>query len=285
MKHTKNITLLDGGSGTRLWALAEAIGAKREPVWKYNMTHPEIVTQVAKEYIAAGSQIIYTNTFSANVPSVAQSSDYSVEEVVRAGVRAAKQAALDSGVKVALDIGPLPELMEPYGDLEEDEVIELYETQIGAGMAEGADLIVLETFLDLAMMEVAAKVAKSYGVPVFCTMTFEKHGRTIMGNSVEDIVESLSEIGVDAVGMNCSLGPDLALPIIREFSEKTDLPLIFKPNAGLPVVGPDGKTVSAYSAEMFAEEIAPALEFVSYVGGCCGSDESYIRALKALIDA
>lgn len=276
----KELTLLDGAGGTSLWNMAEEKGYAKDPVWKYNVDHPELVKRLAEEYIAAGSQIIYTNTFGANGPSVARSSDYTVSQVVSAGVRIAKEAAAGTGVKVALDVGPLSVLMEPYGDLTEEEAEEIFREQIGAGMAEAPDLIVLETFMDLEMMKVAASVAKSYGIPVLCTMTFEARGRTMMGNRVEDIAEELEELGVDGIGLNCSLGPVDALPIIREFAEHTNLPLVFKPNAGKPVLAEDGSVISPYSAADFAEDVAPVLDLVTYLGGCCGSSPDYIRKLK-----
>lgn len=276
----KDIILLDGAGGTSLWNMAEANGFAKEPVWKYNVDHPELVRRLAEDYIDAGSQIIYANTFGANGPAVARSSEYSVAQVVSAGVRIAKEAAKGTGVKVALDVGPLSVLMEPYGDLTEEEAEKIFQEQIGAGMTGHPDLIVLETFMDLGMLKVAAGVAKSYGVPVLCTMTFEARGRTMMGNTAEDIVEELSELGVDGVGLNCSLGPVDALPIIREFGEHTDLPLIFKPNAGKPVLAEDGSVISPYSAADFANDVAPVLDLVTYLGGCCGSSPEYIRALK-----
>lgn len=276
----KELVLLDGAGGTSLWNMAESCGFSKEPVWKYNVDHPELVKRLAEEYIAAGSQIIYTNTFGANGPAVAKSSDYTVAQVVSAGVRIAKEAAAGTGVKVALDIGPLSVLMEPYGDLTEEEAEEIFREQIGAGMEEHPDYIVLETFMDLEMLKVAARVAKGYDVPVLCTMTFEARGRTMMGNSVEDIVEELSALGVDGVGLNCSLGPVDALPIIREFARHTDLPLVFKPNAGKPLLGEDGTVISPYSADDFAEDVTPVMDLVIYLGGCCGSSPDYIRALK-----
>jgi 5-methyltetrahydrofolate--homocysteine methyltransferase len=114
-------------------------------------------------------------------------------------------------------------------------------------------------------------------------MTFEKNGKTMFGNSVQDTIDTLAPLGIDAIGLNCSLGPDLALPIIREFSEKTDMPLLFKPNAGKPILSADGSTAVAYTAEQFAKDVEPALEFVSYIGGCCGSDAEYIKEIKKLL--
>ncbi len=279
----KNITLLDGALGTTLWAKAEAHGWKKEPVWIYNLEHPEIVSEIAREYADAGSEIILANTFGANGPSVARSSSYAVRDVVTAGVKLAKDAVAGRGVRVGLDVGPLSELMEPYGDLEEEEVAQIYAEMFTAGVEAGADLIFLETFIDLAMLRVAAEEAKKYGVPVFCSLSFERLGKTMMGNSPDDMIEELEPLGVDAIGMNCSLGPDLAVPIIRKFTGKTSIPLLFKPNAGMPVLAADGTESAAFSAKAFADGIMPALEFVDYVGGCCGSAPSYIRELAGRI--
>ena len=277
------ITLLDGAVGTSLWEKAEAHGWKKDPVWKYNIEHPEIVEELAREYIAAGSEIILANTFGANGPAVKRSSSYSVAEVVRAGVRLAKKAVAGTEVKVALSAGPLSMLLEPYGDLEEEEAEEIYTEMLSAGMEEHPDCIMLQTFIDLEMMKIAARVAKSFGVPVYCTMSFEKKGRTMMGNSVEDIINGLTPLGIDAIGMNCSLGPDLALPVIREFAEKTELPLIFKPNAGLPITAADGTVISDYDEKTFAKEITPALSLVQFVGGCCGCNAKYVEAIREVL--
>lgn len=279
----KNLVLMDGAVGTSLWEKAEAKQEEKVAVWRYNLEDPEIVRELAKEYIDAGAQIILTNTFGANRGAVSRTS-YRVEDVVRAGVRLAKEAVAGTSVKVALSAGPLSQLMEPYGDLTEEEVAEIYEEQIGSGMKENPDLILLQTFMDVEMMRVATQVAKQYGVPVFCAMTFEKVGKTMMGNSVQDVIDTLEPLGIDAIGMNCSLGPDLALPIIQEFAQKTDLPLVFKPNAGKPILSADGSTQSPYTAEIFAKDILPALGVATYVGGCCGSNPSYIRCLKQVAD-
>ena len=277
----ENITLLDGAVGTSLWAKAEARGFKKDPVWRYNLEHPEIVAELAAEYADAGAEIILANTFGANGPAVRRVSPYTAPEVVSAGVRVAKDAMRGRGVKVALSAGPLSMLMEPYGDLTEEEAAAAYAEMLEAGAKEGADLILLQTFIDLAMLRVATVEAKKFGLPVFCCLTFERRGKTMMGNSVEDMIEELEPLGIDAIGMNCSLGPELAVPVIREFVGKTSLPLIFKPNAGKPILASDGTTATAYSAKDFADGIEPALDFVDYIGGCCGSDPSYIREIAA----
>lgn len=280
----KKPILLDGAVGTSLWAIAEENGVAKAPVWTYNLTHPEFAERLHREYVEAGAKIILANTFGANGPMVRRASKLSPDEVVRAGVRLAKAAVAGTDVQVALSAGPLSELMEPWGDLSEEEVEAIYREQIGAGMEEHPDCIVLQTFIDLDMMAVAARVALRYDVPVYCMMTFEKVGKTMMGNSVQDVIDRLEPMGVSGLGLNCSLGPDLAIPIIRTFAEKAHTKIFFKPNAGLPKTDYSGKTVVPYDAQTFAAEIAPALDCVDYVGGCCGCDPSYVRALAALLN-
>ncbi len=279
----KKITLLDGAVGTTLWGIAEENGVEKVPVWKYNVEHPEFVVELVKRYVDAGCEIVLANTFGANGPAVKRSSDYTVAEVIEGGVRAAKKALEGTDVKLCLSLGPLMQLLEPYGDMEEEECAAIYDEMLDAGVGAGADMILIQTFMDLEMMRVATVEAKKYGLPVMCSMTFEKSGKTMFGNSVQDTIDVLTPLGIDAIGLNCSLGPDLALPIIKEFSEKTDLPLLFKPNAGKPILSEDGSTVTAYTAEQFAKDVQPALEFVSYIGGCCGSDAEYIKEIKKLL--
>ena len=281
----KKITVLDGAVGTCLWEKADRHGFPKDPVWKYNIDHPEIVKELAEEYLEAGAQIIQANTFGANRLAVSRFPGYDTKEVVRAGVRIVKEVTRGTDVKCSLDIGPLTMLLEPYGDLEEDECREIFEEMIDAGMEEGPDMIFLETFMDVEMMRIAAEAAKRYEIPVVCSMTFEKVGKTMFGNSVEDVIETLSPLHVDALGLNCSLGPDLAVPVIREFAEKTALPLVFKPNAGKPIMNETGAQGFDYSAETFAKELVPAFAYASYIGGCCGSDPSYIREIRKQLNA
>lgn len=279
----RKITLLDGAVGTTLWGIAEANGVAKEPVWKYNVEHPEFVTELTRRYLDAGCEIILANTFGANGPAVKRSSGYTVAEVITEGVKAAKKALEGTDVKLCLSLGPLTQLLEPYGDLEEEECAAIYDEMLDAGVSAGVDTILIQTFMDLEMMRVATVEAKKYGLPVMCSMTFEKNGKTMFGNSVQDTIDTLAPLGIQAIGLNCSLGPDLALPIIKEFSLKTDMPLLFKPNAGKPILSADGSTAVAYTAEQFAKDVEPALEFVSYIGGCCGSDAEYIKEIKKLL--
>jgi len=268
-----NIVLLDGAVGTSLWEKAQ----DKVPVWRYNVENPAIVRQLHREMADAGAKIILANTFGANGGAVAKT-HYSVEQIVREGVRLCRET-VDGRAKVALAVGPLTGLLEPYGDISEDEAASLYAEMIGAGMQEHPDLIFLQTFIDLSMLKIAAACARKYDVPLFCSMSFERVGKTMMGNSVQDMVEELAPFCPDAVGLNCSLGPVLAIPVLRKFRACTDTPLIFKPNAGKPAA--PGETAPEYPAAQFAQEVLPAVEAgATYIGGCCGANASYIRTLR-----
>ena len=268
-----DIVLLDGAMGTKLWEKAES----KVPVWRYNIENPAIVSEVTREYVEAGSEIVQANTFGANRYAT-QRDGYEPDRIVSAGVRLAKEAA-GGRARVALSVGPLPVLMEPYGDLTEEEAAEAFAEQIAPGVAEGADLIAFETFMDADMLRVAVEAAGRFGLPIFATMTFTEVGKTIMGHSVERFVEAMEGLPVAAVGINCSLGPEKAVPVIASFERYTDLPLIFKPNAGMPV-SEGGQDRAAYDADTFVADCMPALDAnVKYIGGCCGSSPDYIRAL------
>lgn len=273
----EDIVLLDGAVGTSLWEKT----SDRGPVWRYNLENPQIVKELADEYVQAGAQIILANTFGANRYAVKRS-PYSVESIVGEGVRLAKEA-VNGRAKVALSAGPLPLLIEPYGDLSEEEAYEAFDEQICAGVKEKPDIIVLQTFMDADMMRIAAKAAAKHGLPIFCMLTFTEIGKTIMGHSVEYFIDALKDLPVSAVGINCSLGPDKAVPVIASFRQYTDLPLIFKPNAGKPILQ-DGVETVQYDINTFVEDCMPALEHdVKYIGGCCGSNPNYIRAMRKRI--
>ena len=281
----KDIVLLDGAVGTTLWQLADRHGVERVPVWKYNIEHPELVSELHCGYLEAGSRMLLANTFGANRQMVKRTSPYTVEQVIRAGVSLLKDAISSAPVTPLLSVGPLMEFMEPYGDLEEEEVEDIFDEMITPAADMGIDSVMIQTFMDLSTMLVACRMAKKHSMKVYATMTFEKTGKTMMGNSVEKVAKSLEEAGADAVGMNCSLGPDMAVPIIDEFRKHTSLPLVFKPNACLPISATTGETIAPYTADMFVNEVRPALDYVSYIGGCCNCDFEYVKALKKALEA
>ena len=268
------IILLDGGMGTMLQAAGLPLGELPE-LW--NVTQPETVSAVQRRYAGAGSKVLYTNTFGANRYKAA-GCGYGVGELVAAGVRCARSAAEGfDGVRVALDIGPTGRLLEPLGDLSFEEAYDVFREIVTAGAASGADLIVIETMSDLGEMRAAVLAAKeNCDLPVWATMTFEATGRTFLGVTVGAMALTLTGLGVDALGFNCSLGPKELLPLVEELRRWTDLPLILKPNAGLP--DPATGDYHITPAE-FAAELSKALEKgVTILGGCCGTTPAFIRA-------
>lgn len=276
----KDIYLLDGANGTCLWAKTGDKG----PVWRYNKLFPDKVVELAGEFIDAGSDFVLSNTFSANRPSV-EPFDFSVEEIVREGVILAKEAAKDRA-RVLLDIGPLTGLLIPFGKIAKEEARETFAEMLKYGAMEKPDGIFLETFMDLEMLKIAAEEASKYDLPLLLSMSFTKYnpkkgGRTMFGNNPAQIAKTLAPFEPEAIGLNCSEGPEETLPIIKEFAEVTDLPLIYKPNAGMPKV----EGGSEVDFDDFAREVSKAADIptLKYIGGCCGSSPKYIEALAKML--
>ena len=270
------LIILDGGMGTQLQAAGLPMGQAPE-LW--NVTEPEKVTAVHRRYVEAGSRVLYTNTFGVNRLKTARIGR-SVRELVEGGVRCARAAAGTEEVRVALDIGPLGQILEPLGTLKFEEAYDIFREIVEAGRDAGADLIVIETMSDLYEVKAAVLAARENStLPVWVTMTFEENGRTFVGTTVPAMGLTLSGLGVDAMGFNCSLGPKELLPMIRELRRWTDKPLILKPNAGLPDPATGEYRITP---EEFAAELTPAPEDgVQMLGGCCGTTPDFIRALSA----
>nr|MCR5577486.1 homocysteine S-methyltransferase family protein [Oscillospiraceae bacterium] len=274
------ILLLDGGMGTMLQAAGLPMGQMPE-VW--NITDPEKITAVHRLYVEAGSRLIYTNTFGANRFKAARSG-YSVAELIAEAVKCARAAAGEEAVQVALDVGPIGQLLEPLGTLRFEEAYEVFKEQVVAGAEAGADLIVIETMSDLYEAKAALLAAKeNTSLPVWVTMSFEANGRTFVGTTVSAMALTLTGLGADALGFNCSLGPKELIPLLKELREWTDLPLILKPNAGLPDPATGAYNITPAA---FAREMLPALGMgVRIFGGCCGTNPDFIRELKTVLTA
>lgn len=268
------IRILDGAIGTQFVKKNAPMGKVPEEL---NITHPEIVEEVHREYVEAGSDIIYTSSFSANAYKC-RDSIYSPTELVTASVVNAKKAIGDKDVKIALSMGTIGDILEPFGNLKFDDAYDMYKEMMVAGEKAGADILVLETQTDLLEVKAGVLAAKeNTSLPVWVTMTFEADGRTFTGVQVEAMAITLESLGVEAIGVNCSLGPKELLPLVKRMRSVSSLPLIVKPNAGLP--DPVTNTYNV-TPEQFAEEMQGFLEMgVSYVGGCCGTDPDYIKAL------
>lgn len=270
----ENFVLLDGALGTMLQSAGMPAGLLPEV---YALEHPEIIQNIHRAYVDAGSRIVYTNTFSSNARKLS-GSGHSVEEIVTAAVKTAKAAA-DGKALVALDIGPIGEMMEPAGTLTFDDAYDLFREILTAGEKAGADLAAFETFSDLAELRVGVLAAKeNTSLPIFATMTFEEGGRTFTGTLAESFAVIIGGLGVDALGVNCSLGPDKLMPIIRRIAAVTSLPLIVKANAGLPDAHDGHYDIGA---QQFADQMEECAEIgVKYIGGCCGTTPEYIFTLK-----
>jgi len=268
--------IFDGAMGTMLQKYDLNPG---QPPEVLNITRPEIIEEIHWKYIEAGSNIITTNTFGA-IETKLKGTEYTVEEVVQSAIAIARKAAGNN--LVALDVGPTGELVEPLGDLSLEEVYDLYTRQIKAASLTGkVDLILIETFFDLTEVKAAIKAAKDHSsLPVICTFTFQRQGKTLMGDDVKTVAASLEEYGVDAIGVNCSLGPSEMLPIVETMVSSTHLPILVQPNAGLPKLI-DNQTVYDVEPEEFARYIkAMANLGVKWFGGCCGTTPEFIRAVK-----
>lgn len=271
--------LLDGAMGTMLQRSGIPLGKVPEAL---NITHPELVTSIHKSYIEAGADIVYANTFSANRYKLSHC-PYSVRELVSAGIQNAKQACEGTHALVALDIGPIGELLEPNGSLSFEDAYSMFQEMVEAGRDAGADLVVLETMTDLLEIKAALLAVKEHSsLPVFCTMTFEENGRTFAGVPVESAALTLTGLGADAIGINCSLGPKEILPLLRQMARFTHLPLIMKANAGLPDLNSQQYNISAQEFAAAAKE-AVSLG-VSILGGCCGTTPDYIRAVRKAVE-
>lgn len=273
---SKEFVLLDGAMGT----LIQKSGVKYDSVPEtLNITHPELIESFHKAYADAGSDIVYANTFGANGYKLKESG-YSVEEIIKSGVENAKKAVQGTECLVALDIGPIGQLLEPAGSLSFDSAYEYFREQIVAG--QGADVIVFETMTDLYELKAAVLAAKENSdKPIIATMTFERNGRTFTGVSPAAMAVTLTGLGVDALGVNCSLGPDELEGVVSEISKYTDLPLVIKANAGLP--DPNSNEYDILP-DKFAACVANLLKYgVKIIGGCCGTTPEYIAEIRKML--
>ena len=268
--------LFDGAMGTQLQTRGLVAGELPELLC---LTHPEVVTEVHAAYVAAGADVVTTNTFGANAVKLGDAA--TVEEVFSAAVSCARAAGPRY---VAADLGPTGQLLAPMGPLAFDDAYELFARQVRAAAAAGADLFVIETMSDLAEAKAALlAVHENSELPALVTMTFEEDGRTFLGTTPEVAALTLSSIGASAVGVNCSLGPAEVAPLVARMAEWAPCPLMVQANAGLPHVE-DGVTVYDIGPDEFAAAVAPMLEAgVTIIGGCCGTTPDHIAAERALL--
>ena len=269
---------LDGGMGTLLQAKGLVPGELPE---RWNLTHPEIITGIHRDYFNAGSHVVNTNTFGANGLKF---SPEELEAIIRAAIANARAAAEESTASqpkwVALDMGPTGKMLKPYGDLDFEDAVALYAQVVRLGVKYGADLIFIETMGDSYETKAALLAAKeNSGLPVFVSNAYGADGKLLTGANPSAMVALLEGMGADAIGVNCSLGPKALAGVVEEYLQYASVPVLLKPNAGLPVVV-GGNTTYDVNAGEFAGEVAALLhKGVRIAGGCCGTTPEYIAAL------
>ncbi len=269
---TDDFILLDGAMGTMLQKSGLKLGAIPEEL---NFTDPGLIEDIHRQYIEAGAQAVYTNTFGANRNKL-RGSRYSVREVVQKAIGIARKACAGSGALVGLDVGPLGRMLRPTGDMPADEAYDMFAEIMDA--SEGADFIVIETMTDLLETKTALLAAKERTeLPVICSMSFEENMRTFTGCTAASMALTLGGMGADVIGMNCSLGPREAMPIVKEILSWTNTPVLVRPNAGLP---DPATNLYSITPDEYADIILEMSKLgVKVFGGCCGTDPEFIRAV------
>ena len=273
----RRVLIFDGGMGTMLQAAGLPAGYEPE-LW--NLERPDAVRAVHAQYLTAGADIVTTNTFGANAVKLA---GHPVEEIVTAAVTLAREAVAEHGKGfVALDLGPTGRLLRPMGDLPFEEAVAAYAPAVRAGAAAGADLVLIETMSDLYEAKAAVLAAKeNCGLPIFVSVVLDQTGRMLTGGDLSSAVALLEGLGVDAIGLNCGLGPQQMATLFPELLRLTSLPVLIQPNAGLPECV-DGCTHFRVGPEEFAAAMAELVRSgLRVTGGCCGTTPEHIRALSA----
>lgn len=277
-----NTVILDGGMGTLLQDSGLKAGELPE---EWNITHPEVVRGIHRGYLDAGSNVISTNTFGANsLKFSADQLDLIISAAVDNARRAIDESKGDQPKWVALDVGPTGRMLKPIGDLDFDDAVEIFAETVRLGVKHGVDLIFIETMADSYETKAALLAAKENSdLPVFVSNAYGEDGKLMTGADPRAMIALLEGMGADAIGVNCSLGPRALYPIVEEYLKYSSLPVILKPNAGLPR-SEKGKTVYDLSSSDFASQVARLVNRgVRAVGGCCGTTPEYICALCDLV--
>ena len=276
-----NRLILDGATGSNLTKAGMPKGVCTE-LWA--LEHPEAVIELQRRYIEAGSDIIYAPTFGANRASLKRFGlENRLAELNHELVKLSREATAGKAL-VAGDVTTIGYPVTEEGELSYENRVELYREQISCLVDAGVDLLIGETLLGgdeaMAILDAAAMVCD---LPVMCTLTIESDGSCYFGGNVIDIAASLEEMGAAAVGINCSCGPDQLECIVRNLRERVNIPVIVKPNAGLPVINEKGEAIYPMEPEEFGIHMKKLIELgAGIVGGCCGTDGRFIRVLKVM---
>lgn len=278
----KKYVILDGATGSNLMKAGMPAGVCPE---KWIMEHPNALLELQKAYVEAGSDIIFAPTFTANRIKLSEYGlEDNIEEIIPSLVAITKEAAGEKAL-VAGDIAMTGRQLAPMGNMTMEELIEVYKEQIALVAKAGVDVLIVETMMSLAETRAAVIAAKEVcDLPIMTSLTFEADGRTLYGTDAKTAAVVLDALGVDAIGINCGTGPKNMLPIVEAMAEVTTLPIIAKPNAGLPMRAEDGSTYYGMSPEEFAEEMKLLIETgASVLGGCCGTAPEYIAKISVLV--
>lgn len=281
----KELLFFDGGMGTLLQERGLGPGELPET---WNLSRPDTIREIHRAYIEAGSDIVLTNTFGANALKF-HDDGCSLEEIVKKGVENVKSAVAEAGVGrsvyTALDIGPTGKLLKPMGDLAFETAYEAFREVMVWGEQAGADLIHIETMSDTCELKAAVLAAKeNTSLPVFATAIFDERGKLLTGADVPSVVALLEGLRADAIGINCGMGPEQMIPVLEQFLKYSSLPIIVKPNAGLPKQR-DGQTYYDVDPDQFAELMKKITQMgAAVIGGCCGTTPDHIRRMKELCE-
>lgn len=276
------IVILDGATGTNMTKAGMPKGVSTE-FWI--LEHADVLKDLQKEYIKAGSQIVYAPTFSANRISLRNfHMETRVEELNTRLVEISKEA-VQGNAYIAGDLTTTGKRLEPNGELTYEELLDAYKEQITALANAGADLLVAETMLAVDEMMAALDAASSVcDLPMMCSMTVEADGTGFFGGSALEAMETLQEMDAAAVGINCSLGPDQLESVVSAMSKRAKIPVIAKPNAGNPLINDKGEAIYNMEAFEFARHMKTLADAgASVIGGCCGTDPEYIRQIVEVL--
>lgn len=275
------VILLDGATGSNLRKAGMPVGVSTE-LWV--LEHPEVIQKLQREYAEAGSQIIYAPTFSANRISLAMHDFQGDIRKLNADLVNITKEAVGGKAYVAGDMTTTGKMLEPTGELSYQELMEVYQEQAKALYEAGVDLIVAETMLSVDETVVLLDAVQSVcDLPVMCTLTVEADGTALFGGNAVEAVETLQEMGAVAVGLNCSLGPDQLEAVVASVKRAAHVPVIAKPNAGMPVMDEFGMAHYNMAPEQFAASMQKLIAAgAGVVGGCCGTDPSYIKRLSEM---
>ena len=306
LKYCKNHTLiLDGGMGSLLMNAGMKPG---ENTASWTLSHPDVIRHIHEDYYRAGANAVITDTFAANTSHYGQDELESIISAACTLARQARDTAAEQARQVrdevtrqardgelerdpdgffwGFDIGPLGEMLEPFGDMEYGEAVDAFAVSVRAAEKCEPDFYFIETMNDKAQTLAALQAVKENSDrPVFVSNTYDERGCLFTGASPQEMIEALEASGADAIGINCSFGPKGLLPIILTYLDRAKVPVFFKPNAGMPRIR-DGQTVYDMTPEEFAREIGEALDLgLHIIGGCCGTTPEFIAAAAKLVTA